>query len=141
MKSDWTTLQASFKTQFELKIDVETNKYLLLQRVITLTQKKNEEITNYFRRAKSLARHLSSSTKTIDYNVVKNMKNRSQKEHVNFKCNKNRNFFLKKIKQVIQAVYQTIDTMNSFDSKWRQIQSNDSFNLFKEKSKTLSTNE
>jgi BMFP domain-containing protein YqiC len=135
MKSDWKTLQTVFKTQFEMKADAKANKYLLLQRVATLNQRQNENIIEYFRWAKSLAKHLLSATKTIDYNVVKSMKNKSQRERVNFECNKDKNFSLKKIKQIIQAAYQTVDTVSSFDSEWRQIEN--LFNLFKEKDKAL----
>ncbi len=74
----------TFKTQFEIEVNIEKNKYLLLQRVITLIQRKNEKITNYFRRVESLTRYLSSSTKIIKYNVVKNMKNKFQKKRVYF---------------------------------------------------------
>ncbi len=139
MKSDWKTLQTVFKTQFEMKADAKANKYLLLQKIATLNQRQNESIIEYFRRAKILARHLFNATKTIDYNVVKSMKNKSQKERVNFECNKDRNFSLKKIKQIIQAAYQTVDTVSSFDLEWRQIEN--SFNLFKEKDKALFSKE
>jgi hypothetical protein len=98
-----------------MKADAKANKYLLLQKIATLNQRQNESIIEYFRRAKILARHLFNATKTIDYNVVKSMKNKSQKERVNFECNKDRNFSLKKIKQIIQAAYQTVDTVSSFD--------------------------
>jgi hypothetical protein len=36
VKSDWETLRAFFKTQFEVKTDAKIDKYLLLQRIITL---------------------------------------------------------------------------------------------------------
>ncbi len=89
-------LQTVFKTQFEVKADVEANKYLLLQKMTTLNQKQDENIIEYFKRAKNLTRHLFNATKTIDYNVVKKMKNKSQKKLVNFECNKNRDFLLRK---------------------------------------------
>jgi hypothetical protein len=141
VKNDWATLQNSFKIQFEIEIDVEANKYLLLQRVITLTQRSNETIIEYFKRTKSLIKHLLSSTKIIDYNVVKEMRDKVQRKRMNFECNKNRNFLLKKIKLIIQAVYQTMNTMSSFDSKWNHNHSSDSFNLDKKKEKALSFEE
>ncbi len=139
IKSDWTALQSSFKTQFEIEANVEADKYLLLQRVVILTQRLNESIADYFRRTKSLIRHLSSSTKIIDYNVIKEMKNKIQRKRVNFECNKNRNFSLKKIKLIMQAAYQTMNTMSSFDSEWNH--SKDPFNHNKEKKKALSSEE
>jgi hypothetical protein len=137
VKSDWTILKALFKTQFEMKTNAETNKYLLLQRMITLMQRSKKSIIDYFRRIESLIRHLSSSTETIDYNMIKNMKHKSQRKRVYFECNKNRNFFLKKIKQVIQTTNQTINIVNSFDLEWRQRQNENSFNLIKEKNKIM----
>ncbi len=100
-----------------MKTNVDANKYLLLQRVITLMQKSNENIVKYFRRMKSLTKHFSSATEIIEYNVIKNKKDKSQKKRVNFECNKDKDFSLKKIKQVIQVVYQTVDIVSSFDSK------------------------
>jgi hypothetical protein len=135
IKSDWTTLRIVFKTQFEVEIDVEANKYLLLQRVITLIQRSNEDITNYFRRTKNLTRHLLSAVEIIEYNVVKKMKNKLQRERINFECNKNRDFSLKKIKLIIQTTYQTMNTMNSFDLEWNHL--SESFNLDKDKEKIL----
>ncbi len=80
-KNDWMTLQTIFKTQFIVKTNSKANKYLLLQKVTTLNQKQNKDIIKYFEQAKSLARHLFNVTKTIDYNVVKMMKNKSQKKN------------------------------------------------------------
>jgi hypothetical protein len=139
VKEDWKILRTSFKNQFEMKIDVKVDKYLFLQRVTTLIQRSNEDITNYFRRAKSLTRHLFNAVETIKYNVVQNMKDKIQRKRVNFECNKNRNFSLKKIKLIIKTTYQTIVIMSSFDLEWNH--SKNSFNLSKRKEKTLSTNE
>jgi hypothetical protein len=44
MKNDWTTLQTTFKTQFEIEANAETNKYLLLQRIAILNQRQDESI-------------------------------------------------------------------------------------------------
>ncbi len=120
---------------FEIEIDVEANKYLLLQRIITLTRRSNETIIEYFRRAENLIRNLLNSAKTIEYNVIKKMKNKVQKKRMNFECNKDRNFFFKKIKLIIQAAYQTVNIMSSFDFEWHH--SKNSFNLSKEKEKAL----
>jgi hypothetical protein len=120
-----------------MKANVEANKYLLLQKVTTLNEKQNEDIIEYFKQTKNLTKHLFNATKTIDYNVIKKMKNKSQKKRVNFECNKNEDLSLRKIKQIIQATYQMINTVNSFDFEWRQIEN--SFNLFKEKNKALSS--
>jgi hypothetical protein len=139
VKSDWKTLRTSFKIQFEVKVDAKTNKYLLLQQMITLTQKLDESIMNYFQRVKSLARHWSSAIETIKYNVVKKMKNKVQRKRMNFECNKNRNFSLKKIKLIIQTTYETIDIMSSFNFEWNHLKN--SFNHIKKKKKALSTNE
>jgi hypothetical protein len=67
------------------------------------------------------------------------MKNKTQREKINFECNKNRDFSLKKIKLIIQAAYQTVNTMNLFDLEWSH--SKNSFNSSKEKEKILFTNE
>ncbi len=139
VKSDWIAFRTTFKIQFEIEIDAKANKYLLLQRMITLTQRSNEDITNYFRRTKSLTRHLLNAVETIKYNVVKKMKNKIQRERINFECNKNRDFILKKIKLIIQTTYQTINTMSSFDFEWNH--SSESFNLDKDKKKVLSIDE
>jgi hypothetical protein len=139
VKSDWKVLRTSFKTQFEMKIDAEANKYLLLQRMITLTQKLDESITNYFQRTKSLTRHMSNAIEIIKYNVVKKMKNKVQRKWMNFECNKNKNFSLKKIELIIQTTCQTINIMNLFDLEWNH--SRNSFNHIKKKEKALLTNE
>ncbi len=103
--------------QFEVEANVETNKYFLLQRVATLTQRSDEDIIDYFKRAERLIKHLLNAAKIIDYNVMKEMKNKVDRERMNFECNKNKDFFLKKTKLIIQTTYQTVNIMNSFDSE------------------------
>jgi hypothetical protein len=98
MKDDWTALKNIFKMQFEIEANAEADKYLFLQRMIILTQKSNKNITKYFRRTKSLVKHLFNSAEIIDYNVIKEMKNKIQRKRMNFECNKNRDFSFKKIK-------------------------------------------
>jgi hypothetical protein len=66
------------------------------------------------------------------------MKDKIQRKRMNFECNKNRGFSLKKIKLIIQTTYQMINTMSSFDSKWSHNHSKDLFNLNKRKEKALS---
>ena len=106
-----------FKKQFDVKMNAEINRYLLLQRMITLIQKLKKNVTNYFRKTENFVKHFSKSVETIEYNVMKDMTNKNKKNKINFECNKKRDFFLKKIKMIIQKAYQTVDSTNSFDSE------------------------
>ncbi|SLM39127.1 Retrotransposon gag domain [Lasallia pustulata] len=115
-KNNWEKLRKEFEAEFKFEDNHKTETFILWQRVSSLSQGEDEPIVAYIRRADDLARKLPAALATLRFNVVRGMKDDTQRCRVTFECAKEQDYDFQKVKKFIVAAYQVIGQNGPFET-------------------------
>ncbi|KAA6408850.1 MAG: hypothetical protein FRX48_07194 [Lasallia pustulata] len=115
-KNNWEKLKKEFEAEFKFEDNHKTETFILWQRVSSLSQGKDKPIVAYICRADDLARKLPAALATLGFNVVRGMKDDTQRCRVTFECAKEQDYNFQKVKKFIVVAYQVIGQNGPFET-------------------------
>ena len=121
-KQNWSKLLKFFLKYYEIFVkNAQTKKFELKMQLTQLKQKNQKLIFDYIKRASNISRKLSNDEIDVEMIILRNMKNVSKRKQINFEYQKEQNYNFIAVNKLIRTIYNEINKLNSFDSKYKKI--------------------
>lgn len=109
VKQNWESLRNSFLTYYKITVkDAQAKKFELGMKLAQLKQDDKESIADYLKKASDISRKLPNDEIDVGMATLQGMRDRSKREQVNFKCNKDSDYTFPRVERLIKAAYSEV---------------------------------